>query len=317
MPPVSTLRVRANLLLLACAAIWGFAFVAQRLGAHVGAFTFNSTRFLIGAVSLLPIIWVLDRRAGRGAGERLGAWRSVVVPGLICGGLLFGGSTLQQIGVETTTAGNAAFVTSLYVVMVPLLGIAFGHRTGLLTWAGVGLAVPGLYLLTVADTLASVNTGDVLCLIGTVFWTGHILAIGHFARRLDVLRLSVAQFVANSAYAAVAALLFEQAPFAGVPDALGPILYAGIMAVGVAYTLQVVGQRHARSSHAAMILSLEAMFGAIGGAVLLGETMGVRGLFGAGLMMAGIVLSQVPAPGTPEGDLAPVPEPPSTALRAD
>jgi len=311
----SARRLRANLLLLACAAIWGFAFVAQVVGGHVGAFTFNATRFAIGAASLLPIVAWLDIRGGVTRDEGRRRWRAALVPGLVCGGFLYGGSSLQQLGLESTTAGNAAFVTGLYVVLVPLAGLLlFRHRTTRATWIGVALAVVGLWLLTVTDDLA-VNPGDALNLAGTAFWTAHIIAIGHFARRLDVLRLSVAQFAANAAYAAATAFVVEESPFVGVPDAVGPILYAGVISVGVAYTLQVVGQADALPSHASMIMSLEAMFGAIGGALFLGEVMSGRGYIGAALMMTGILVAQLPAGAEPDAVLVPVPEPPSTALQ--
>lgn len=289
-------RVRANLILLVCAAIWGFAFVAQVVGAHIGAFTFTATRFAMGAASLLPVIAWLDRRRGIDRAEGRRRWREVVVPGAVCGVALFGGSALQQIGIESTTAGNAAFVTGLYVVMVPVVGILLGHRAHLAIWAGVALAVSGLYLLTVTAD-AHVNTGDLVVLGGTAFWTAHILTLAYFSPRVDVLRLSVAQFVANALYATIAALLLEPTPFRGVPDAIGPLLYAGLMSVGVAFTLQVVAQADAIPAHASMIMSLEAMFGAIGGALLLGEVMSGRALVGAGLMMVGILVAQLPARG--------------------
>lgn len=310
-------RLRANLLLLACAAIWGFAFVAQVAGAHVGAFTFNATRFAIGAASLVPVVAWADRRAALGAADRRARWREVALPGLICGLFLFGGSSLQQLGIETTTAGNAAFVTGLYVVMVPLVGIALGHRTSAHTWAGAVVALVGLYLLTVTSGWFTMNPGDALCLASTAFWTGHILAIGHFSRRLDVLRLSVAQFLANAGYAAASALVLERTPFAGLETAVGPLLYAGVVSVGVAYTLQVVAQADALESHAAIIMSLESMFGALGGALFLGEAMSPRGYAGAGLMMVGIVTSQWPGRRGRASAAVPVPEPPSTALQED
>lgn len=314
-PPVTQRphRARANLLLLACAMIWGFAFVAQRIGAeHVGAFTFNASRFLVGGLSLLPVIVLLDRRAGRSRAEGVREWRATLVPGVLCGALLFGGSTLQQMGLETTTAGNAAFITGLYMVLVPIFGIALGQRTNRNTWLGIALALVGLYLLTITADFTMV-IGDLLCLIGTVFWAAHILAIGRFARRVDPIRLSVVQFLATALYSTAGAVIAEPAPFLGVPDAVGAIAYAGIMSVGVAYTLQVLGQRDAKESHAAMILATESMWGAIGGALFLGEVMTGRGYLGAALMMAGILLSQVD-PRRRDGSALPVPEPPSTAL---
>lgn len=288
-------RSRANLLLLLASAIWGFAFVAQVAGGAVGAFTFNSTRFLLGAVSLLPVIAWLDRRDAVPAAERVRRWKAVVRPGLLIGVLLFAGSSLQQIALHHTTAGNAAFVTGLYVVTVPLAGIALGHRIRGTIWAGAGLAVAGLYLLTMTGGLAAMNTGDLLCLVSTLFWTGHILAVSRYSRRLDPIRLSVSQFVFNALYAGVAALVFEEAPFRGLPTVFGPIAYAGLVSVGVAYTLQVVGQRDALASHAALIMSLETVFGALGGALFLGERMAPVGYAGASLMLAGIIVSQLPA----------------------
>ena len=311
---VGSRRARANLLLLLCAAIWGFAFVAQSVGAHIGAFTFTATRFTMGALVLLPLIAWLDRGRGVGRAEGVRRWRAAVVPGLVCGAVLFGGSALQQIGIESTTAGNAAFVTGLYVVAVPIVSVLLGSRPHAAIWVGAALALGGLYLLTVTAD-ATVNPGDLTVLGGTAFWTAHILALAHFSPRVDVLRLSVLQFAATAAYATVAALALDPAPFRGVPDALGALLYAGVVSVGVAFTLQVVAQADAIPSHASMIMSLEAMFGALGGVLLLGEQMGPRALAGAGLMMTGILVAQVPARGQREPMAVPVPEPPSTAFR--
>lgn len=315
-------RVRANLLLLLCAAIWGFAFVAQAVGAHIGAFTFTATRFAMGALVLLPLIAWFDRRRGAGRADGVRRWRTVVVPGLVCGALLFGGSALQQLGIEGTTAGNAAFVTGLYVVAVPVVSVLFGRRPHLAIWVGAVLALVGLYLLTVTAD-ARVNPGDPTVLAGTAFWTAHILALAHYSPRVDALRLSVAQFAATAVYATVAALALDPAPFRGVPDALGALLYAGVVSVGIAFTLQVVAQADAIPSHASMIMSLESMFGALGGALLLGEQMSSRALVGAALMMAGILVAQLPARGEralrrgggPASGIVPVPEPPSTAFR--
>lgn len=311
---ISSRRARANLLLLLCAAIWGFAFVAQVVGAHVGAFTFNSTRFLLGAASLAPVIAWSDRRQGLDAAARRARWRAVLLPGLLCGGFLYVGSTLQQVGLESTTAGNASFITGLYVVMVPLVGLALGRRTAANVWVAAGVAVAGLFLLTMTGPGLRMNPGDLLCLAGTLGWTGHILAIGRFSRTLDVLRLSVAQFVANGVYAGATALAVEPRAFAGVPGVLWPLAYAGVVSVGLAYTLQVVAQADALESHAALIMSLETVFGALGGALFLGERMAPVGYLGAALMLGGILWSQLPERGRPPAAAVPVPEPPSTAL---
>lgn len=285
---------RSYLLLLACSAIWGFTFVAQRLGAeHLGAYSFNGARGWLGAAALLPLVWLLDQRGRRTAQERSAAWRAVVRPGIFIGLMLTGGQTLQQLGIEQTTAGNASFVTGLYMVMVPVAGMAFGQRTGVATWLGIALAVPGLFLLT--WTGGAINPGDLLVLGGTLFWTFQILGIGRAAPFVDPIRLSVAQFVVMAAVSTVIALVAEPAPFSGLIPALGAVLFAGILSTGVAFTLQVVGQRHAKASVAAMIMSLEALWGAVGGALLLGERFTIAGYVGAALMMAGILLAQVPS----------------------
>lgn len=317
-------ETRAYLLLLLCSAIWGFAFVAQRFGAeHLGAYSFNASRGLLGAAALLPLVWFLDRRARLSPTEARDAWRRVALPGVFIGLMFFGGQTLQQLGVEQTTAGNAAFVTGLYMVLVPVAGRLFGQHTTAFTWLGIALAVPGLFLLTWTGT--GIGPGDLLVLVGTLFWTFHILGVGRVAPHVDPIRLSVAQFLVMATLSAVVAPFAEPAPFAGLLPALGAVLFAGLLSTGVGFTLQVVGQRHARASVAAMIMSLEAMWGAVGGALFLGERLTPQGLAGAALMMAGILLAQVPPRGARareavlaaagRSEVIPVPEPPSTALR--
>ncbi|GGK62241.1 DMT family transporter [Ornithinimicrobium pekingense] len=302
----TALRTRANLLLVLTAAIWGLGFVAQRLGAdHMGAMSFNAARFAIGAVSLLPLIWWFSRRRERvplvvpepPAGEVYDETppapdegRSPLLPGLVAGAVLFSAAGLQQLGLETTTAGKAGFITGLYIVLVPVLGLLVGHRATTAVWVGLGLAVLGLYLLSMTDEL-TIAPGDLLVMAGAVFWAVHILVIDHFVRTVDALRLSAAQFAACALLSAGVALVVEDRPFAGFGPALWAVLYGGLFAVGVAYTLQVVAQRHAKASHAALLLSLEAVFGALGGWLLLGEVMSGRMLLGCALVMTGIVVS--------------------------
>ena len=258
----SPVRARANLLLTLTAAIWGLGFVAQRLGAdHMGAASFNATRFAIGALSLLPLIWWLRRRRERTAvtpypeppaGEPVvpaaPPTRSPLVPGLLTGLVIFCAATLQQVGIESTTAGKAGFITGLYIVLVPVLGLALGHRATAAIWVGLALAVPGLYLLSMTDDL-TIARGDLLVLLGAFFWAGHILVIDHFVKTVDALELSAVQFAACAVLSGAAALVVEEAPFAGLSPALGAVLYGGLLAVGVAYTLQVVAQRDAKASH--------------------------------------------------------------------
>ena len=300
MNPTSTRRLRANALLLLASAIWGFAFVAQRVGAEsIGAFTFNAARFAMGAAALVPVVWWLDRRRGVPRPTRAAATRAVILPGILTGTLLAVAVGMQQVAMSHTTAGNAAFITGLYMVMVPLVAAFRGHRSSWTTIAGIVLALVGLYLLAVTDGFR-IGFGDAIVLGSTVVWTAQILVIEHYSRRLSALRFSIAQFAWCAVVSVPAALLLDAAPFTGLGAGIVPLLYGGLISVAIAYTLQVVAQRDALASHAALIMSAEALFGAIGGALLLGENMGARGYLGAALMALGIVVAQWrPAAATP------------------
>lgn len=280
-----TARVRADLLLTLSAAIWGFAFVAQRIGMeHVGPLSFNGIRFLIGALVLVPVIKA--RRA------QAAPWRDDLRRGLALGLVLFCGATLQQVGLVWTTAGKAGFITGLYVVLVPILGRLAGQRTARATWAGAILAVLGLYLLTVTGRVIP-SRGDLLVLGGAVFWALHVLLVGQYSPRTDPIRLAALQFAVCGGLSLVAAIVRETTTPAAVTAALPSILYTGLLSTGVAYTLQVVAQRQAPPAHAAIILSFEAVFALLGGALILDETLGARGLVGCAVMLAGMVVAQL------------------------
>ena len=300
MNPGSSRHLRANALLLLASAIWGFAFVAQRVGAEsIGPFSFNAVRFAMGAAVLVPVVWWLDARRRTPRPVRALASRAVVVPGLIAGSLLAAAVGMQQVAMSHTTAGNAAFITGLYMVFVPLVAAFRGHRSTWSTLAGIGLTLVGLYFLAVGDGF-TIGFGDAIVLASTLVWTAQILVIEHYSRRLSALRFAIAQFAWCAVLSAPAALLLDEAPFTGLAAGLVPLLYGGLISVGIAYTLQVIAQRDALASHAALIMSAEAVFGALGGALLLGENMGARGYFGAALMAAGIMLAQWRAnPGVP------------------
>lgn len=285
-------EMKSNMLLMLTAAIWGFAFVAQRVGMqYVGAFAFNGVRFALGSISLVPlIIYFKNKKAAEQLEDAPPA--SALVPGIIAGSVLFFGASLQQAGLAYTTAGKAAFITGLYIVIVPLLGIFLKQRTGVNTWIGVVLAASGLYFLSVNEDF-TIAIGDFLEIIGAFFWAVHILVIDHFTKKVDALKLSFVQFAMCSLLSIIAAFIFEDISISGIGQAAIPILYGGLLSVGVAYTLQVVAQKHAKPSHAAIILSMETVFAAIGGALLLGEDLGGRGYFGCVLMLAGMLLTQV------------------------
>ncbi|WP_186430154.1 DMT family transporter [Clostridium sp. BSD9I1] len=289
-------RLRANMILLLTSAIWGFAFVAQRVGSqYVGAFTFNGIRFALGSISLLPLIIYFDKKKKNDSSNENNievSVKKIIVPGVLIGAILFAGSTLQQIGLTYTTAGKASFITGLYMVVVPIIGIFLGHKIGKNSWIGVGLAVAGLYLLSVNENF-SISYGDFLEVIGSMFWAIHILTIDYFSNKVDSLKLSCIQCATCSFLSIISALIFEEITISGISNALIPILYGGFLSVGVAYTLQVVAQKDAKPSHAAIILSMESVFGAIGGAVLLGEIMSARGYIGCILILGGILVSQI------------------------
>ncbi len=286
--------LKADLLLLLTAAIWGFAFVAQRVGMdYVGPFTYNAVRFALGSLSLLPLIWFFGRQKRKEQPSLpSGDGRTLLVGGCLAGVLLFAGSSLQQVGLVYTTAGNAGFITGLYVVMVPLFGLLFRQRPAVGTWIGAILAVIGLYFLSVTDSF-SISKGDFLVLLSAFFWAGHVLLIGWLSPKVNSLKLASAQFAICAVLSFFVALNFELISLAGIWLGLIPILYGGLFSVGVAYTLQVVAQRHAHPAHSAIILSLEGVFAAIGGWLILGEVLGGRGLLGCFLILGGMLFSEL------------------------
>ncbi len=297
---MNTQTLKANLLLLLTAVIWGFAFVAQRVGAaYVGPFTFNGVRFALGSLSLIPLILFLNGRPPSvglqdGSSDR-GSLRIVVPAGLVAGLVLFAGASLQQAGLmyADTTAGKAAFITGLYIVIVPLLGVFVKRYAGLSTWLGAVVALVGLYFVCIKQGF-SISFGDLLELVGAFFWAGHILLIDHFTnQKVNALKLACTQYAVCSLLSLATALGFEAITLTGLRDAAIPILYGGILSVGIAYTLQIFGQKHAQPAPAAIILSLEMVFAAIGGAIVLHEGLGARGIAGCALMFAGMLLSQL------------------------
>ena len=297
-------RARANALLLLASAIWGFAFVAQRIGAgFVGPFSFNAVRFALGALVVAAIAWWFATRRGVAWPQRRLAWRRALPPGVLAGVLLAVAGNLQQAAMSSVPAGNAAFITGLYMVFVPLIAAFRGHRSSLQTVLGVLSSVIGLYLIAVTDTL-TVGPGELLLIISTVVWAAQILVIDRFGPGVSSLRFAAVQFVTCAVVSGFGALLLEPAPFQGIDQALVPILYGGVLSVGVAFTLQVVGQRDALATHASLIMAMESVFGAIGGALILGENMGLRGYVGAALMVTGIVVSQLGVVAAPAADRA-------------
>ncbi|MCU0556325.1 MAG: DMT family transporter [Desulfobacterales bacterium] len=288
--------LKSDALLMLTATIWGFAFVAQRVGMeYVGPFTFNGVRFALGSLSLVPLM-LLKRKNPSAIAALLppADRRTVAWGGALAGLVLFMGASLQQVGLVHTTAGNAGFITGLYVVIVPLLGLFWRQRPDLGTWIGALLAAAGLYLLSVTAAF-EIAFGDLLVLVGAFFWAAHVLIIGWLSPRIESIQLACIQFAVCSLLSLITAAALETMTLQGLMGAALPILYGGLLSVGVAYTLQVVAQRDARPAHAAIILSLESVFAALGGWLLLGELLSARALVGCSLMMAGMLLSQLHA----------------------
>lgn len=281
--------LRADLLMLLTAMIWGSGFVAQTAGmAHIGPFLYSGLRFALGAACLLPLLYWRARQQPRGAGLGKGQWAAGAAMGLA----LALGINLQQFGLQFTTVTNAGFITGLYVIVVPVVGLLLGHATGAGTWIGACLAVVGMYLLSVNEQF-EVAPGDWLQLAGAFVWAGHVLLVGHFASRHDVIRLAFIQFVVCAGASLALALVFEPLDIQAMIAAAPAVAYGGMVAAALGYTLQVIAQQHAITSHAAIIFSLEAVFAAIAATLFLGEVLTPRGYLGCAVMLAGMLVAQL------------------------
>lgn len=281
--------LRADLLMLLTALIWGSGFVAQTAGMeHIGPFLYSGLRFALGALCLLPLLyWSLRQRPGTAPVSR-GHWAAGTAMGLA----LAVGINLQQFGLQFTTVTNAGFITGLYVIVVPVVGLFLGHRTGFGTWLGAAMAVVGMYLLSVNEHF-QVAPGDWLQLAGAFVWAGHVLLVGHFARHHNVIQLACIQFLVCALVSLALALAFEPLVVDAILGALPAVAYGGMVAAALGYTLQVVAQRHAIASHAAIIFSLEAVFAAMAATLLLGEVLSPRGYLGCAVMLAGMLTAQL------------------------
>ena len=291
-------KTKSTLLMFMTSMIWGFAFVAQLLGAeHVGTFTFNAIRFLLGGLSLIPVILMFERV--KVCAPQL---KKTIFVGVLAGTILFTASTLQQFGIELTkSAGKSGFITGLYTVLVPIIGVFIGKKTNLNTWIGAFLAIIGLYLLSFSNGIAEVGPGDFVLLIGAVMWALHIIVIDRFGNEIYSLRFAMTQFIVCGFLSMLCMFIFEDFSFADIYNARFPILYAGFMSVGVAYTCQIIGQKNADPTFSAIILSSESVFSAIGETIMFGLIMtaheytpiSLRGYIGCAIMFMGIITSQL------------------------
>jgi len=291
---MKTPTLKSDALLLLASAIWGFAFVAQRIGMdYVGPFTFNGVRFALGSLVLLPLILRNGiRRNPSSKSTSPAGTKTLMFGGGLLGIALFAAASLQQVGLVYTTAGNAGFITGLYVVIVPILGLFLGQHSNAGTWIGAFVAAVGLYLLSVSDEL-TISFGDMLELIGAFLWAVQILIVGWLSPKIDPIKLAFAEFSACSLLSLITAFIFEEIVLNTLLQATIPILYGGVLSVGVAFTLQVVAQQNAHPAHAAILFSLESVFAALGGWLILNETISSRGFVGCALMLSGMLLSQL------------------------
>jgi len=289
---ISTLK--SDALLLLASAIWGFAFVAQRIGMdYVGPFTFNGVRFALGSLVLLPLILRNGIRKNTSKKSTYhSSSKTLIFDGGLLGIALFAAASLQQVGMVYTTAGNAGFITGLYVVIVPILGLFWGQHLNTGTWIGALFAALGLYFLSVTDEL-TISFGDMLEIIGAFLWAAQILIVGWLSPKIDPIKLAFAEFSVCSLLSLVTAVILEEIALNNLLLAAIPILYGGVLSVGVAFTLQVVAQQNAHPAHAAILFSLESVFAAFGGWLILNETISFRGFVGCALMLSGMLLSQL------------------------
>lgn len=288
--------LKNSLLLLLTATIWGVAFVAQSVGMdYVGGFTFNMARSLIGSAVLLPVIWFMGRNSSKKAEEAQGSSsrKDLLWGGLACGILMCLASNFQQFGIKYTTVGKAGFITACYIVLVPILGLFLKKKCSPFIWLAVAMSVEGLYLLCITDGF-SIGKGDILVLICAVLFSFHILVIDYYSPKVDGVKLSCIQFLVCGILSGIPALIFEKPEMCAVLTAWQPILYAGVMSCGVAYTLQIIGQKNMNPTVASLILSLESCISVLAGWVILGQQLSAREIAGCVIMFAAIILAQLP-----------------------
>ena len=296
MQNIRSKEIVSTLLLLLTAMIWGVAFVAQSVGAdNVGAFTFLASRSWLAGIALLPLIAVMKRKtvsSEAGPGDR----RILITGGLLCGFFLFIASAAQQIGIATTTTAKAGFLTALYVIIVPILSIVIRKRVPARVWISAIIAVAGLYLLCMKGRF-SLEAGDAMELLCAFLFACHIMTIDHFSPRVDGITMSCIQFFACAVFSTVFALLIERPHWAQIRSALLPILYAGIFSSGVGYTLQILSQKNLHPTVASITMSLESVFSAVFGWILLHQALKGREILGCLLMFSAIILAQLPSKG--------------------
>ncbi|MCP4910096.1 MAG: DMT family transporter [Bacteroidetes bacterium] len=285
---LSLSKYTTEVLLLFTAIIWGFAFVAQKAGMQdIGPLAFTGIRFLLGAITLIPVIFLTKKQYDIKVNNG-----SIWVAGLISGIVLTLAAVLQQYGIVYTTAGNAGFITSMYVILVPIIGIFLKHRVTVQTWVGAVLAIVGFYLLSESEDLMLVM-GDLLVFISALFWALQVILAGIYSLKFNVIKLAAIQFGLTGIICIILSLFFESYDWNNIRSAMIPILYGGIMSVAVGFTLQLVAQRKANPTHSAIILSTEGLFAVVGGWLILDEYLTTLQSIGGIIILVGVAVSQL------------------------
>ena len=286
------ISLKSIIMLFTAAIVWGFAFSAQVMvdTEVLGNFSFNGVRFILGSASLIPIVMIFEREK-----KDIAKFKRTCIASVVAGTVLFIASALQQYGISINhNAGKAGFITGLYTVLVPIIGfLVLKNKAGINTWIAAALAVYGLFLLSAGDGFDQINMGDVVVFIGAFFWAGHILVIDKLVDNVSPVKFAMLQFFVCGVWNLIVAFLFENITWSGITYTAIPILYTGIMSTGVAYTCQILGQKGTNPNLSAIILSTECVFSAVGGAIVLGETMDMKGYMGCVLVFLGILVSQI------------------------
>lgn len=288
-------NIKGNVILMITALIWGTAFVAQSVGMdYVGPFTFITARYIVGGLFLIPCIYILNKMNRKPVEKRSNDdKKTLMTGGLLCGTALFTASCFQQIGIQYTTVGKSGFITALYIIIVPLIGILFKKRVSIKVWISVIISLIGLYLLCMNESF-SISRGDFLVLMCAFCFSIHILIIDKYSSLVDGVRMSCIQFFVAGMLGVIPMFIFENPQIKEILNAWSPILYAGIMSSGVAYTLQIIGQKYTSPVLATLIMSLESVFAALSGWIILGEVLSLKEYIGCCLVFAAIILAQLP-----------------------
>lgn len=287
--------LRGEMFLLLTAFIWGTAFVAQSMGMdHIGAFTFNAARSFVGAFAVFIIVLVNDKIQNKNKSiDKKHNNKLYIRGGIICGLILFAASGFQQVGMQYTTAGKAGFITTLYIILVPIIGVFLKKKAGAKVWISTIIAIVGIYLLSIKEGL-TIGIGDTYVICCALVFSFHIIVVDKYSSITDVIKMSCVQLIVCGVSSLAVAIIFENINIDGLIKTIGPILYTGVLSSGVAYTCQMIGQKDTKPAVASILMSLEAVFAALGGWIILNERLSIKELIGCVLVFIAVIITQIP-----------------------